>query len=245
MHIDPQTTVVVTGAGISVDSGIRPFRGKDGIWEENPMEMATFRKFMSDPAHFLSWYYQRFVSCRNAVPNEVHEVLSDKGFRVITQNVDDLHQKANHPADRLIEIHGNIRFKRPVQAMYRDELRHADWESIDEDKLVPSLFDLFRIHRDGEVDIESSLRPHILLFDEYYTELYEYEKAITWVEAAETIIFAGTSNSVGITEGILSMSVRAAKRIIVVDPNPSNSFRRNGVELVEKNAKAYFCDLIS
>ena len=99
--------VVITGAGISVESGIKPFRGTNGIWNENPTSMATYAKFTEDPAHFLSWYYERFVSCKDALPNATHEILAKQNIRVITQNVDNLHKKARHPQDSLIEIHGH------------------------------------------------------------------------------------------------------------------------------------------
>jgi NAD-dependent deacetylase len=76
----------------------------------------------------------------------------------------------------------------------------------------------------------------VLLFDEYYSELYETEKAMQWVLEADTIIFIGTSNSVGITEGILKTSLDKGKKIIVVDPNPAASFRTNGVQIIESTA---------
>ncbi len=59
-----QNTVVITGAGISVESGIQPFRGKNGLWNENPTEMATYRNFRTNTSAFLQWYYHRFVSCK-------------------------------------------------------------------------------------------------------------------------------------------------------------------------------------
>ena len=107
-----ENIVVITGAGVSVESGIQPFRGKSGIWEENPMEMATYHKFSTDPGHFLEWYYNRFASCKDALPNAAHEILASKNIKVITQNIDNLHIKANHPVESLVEIHGNINYKR-------------------------------------------------------------------------------------------------------------------------------------
>jgi NAD-dependent deacetylase len=78
------------------------------------------------------------------------------------------------------------------------------------------------------------------LFDEFYTDLYEYEQAIEWVHDADIIIFMGTSNSVGITESILSTSLNYQKEVIVVDPNPAPSFRIKGVKVVESTA-TNFC----
>ncbi len=241
MSMHPNDMVVITGAGISVDSGIKPFRGKDGIWKENPLEMATFKKFMTEPEVFLAWYYQRFIICRNAEPNKVHHLIAEKGFRVITQNVDNLHLNAKHPSHRLVEIHGNITQKRKIQATDRSELEFADWESVDEENLTSSLFEKFHIGAGGAIDMEESYRPHILLFDEYYSDLYEYHKALQWVDEANTILFMGTSNSVGITEGILNMAVNAGKRVVVVDPNPSTSFMQHGVEVNRMTAREY-CD---
>ena len=231
----PENTVIVTGAGISVESGIQPFRGKSGIWEENPMEMATFNKFFNEPISFLTWYYHRFVSSRHALPNLAHEILAEKGVRLITQNIDGLHAKANHPSEKLIEIHGCLHQKRTVDATTREELVDANWDMVDESNIEDSLLNLFKIERPNII-YGHSFRPHVLLFDEYYTELYETEKAMRWVLEADTIIFIGTSNSVGITEGILKTSLSKGKKVMVVDPNPAASFRINGVQIIESKA---------
>ena len=235
-------TVVITGAGISVESGIQPFRGANGIWEENPMEMATFAKYSSEPAVFLSWYYHRFVSCRHAMPNPAHQLLALQEVKVITQNIDGLHRKANHPSEKLIEIHGCLSEKRIVNSTLRSSLIEADWDLVDENNLVESLFKLFNIDKTGQIDYEKSYRPHVLLFDEFYTDLYEYEQAIEWVHDADTVIFMGTSNSVGITEGILHTSLNQNKKIIVVDPNPAPSFRIKSVMVVESTATKFCRD---
>lgn len=233
-------SIVVTGAGISVESGIQPFRGRDGIWEENPMTMATFRKFVTDPAAFLTWYYSRFKSCLNAEPNYTHEILASKGIRVITQNIDALHRKANHVSDSLIEIHGCLNEKRKVSATVRSEIVEAEWSKVDESELEKSLFELFKIKEGGIVSETGSLRPHVLLFDEIYTDLYEIEKAMKWVLESDTIIFMGTSNSVGITEAILGVGLDKRKEVIIVDPNPAESFRLAGVQIYETTA-SQFC----
>jgi NAD-dependent deacetylase len=233
-------TLVITGAGVSVESGIKPFRGKDGIWEENPVEMATFRKFSSDPAGFLTWYYKRFTSCLAAKPNETHSILAGNNIKVITQNIDGLHRAADHPIGNLIEIHGCIHEKRPILAEEWEELIPAEWDKVDENNLVDSLFSLFKIPSNSSIDPETSLRPHILLFDEMYGELYEFEKAMDWVIKADTIIFMGTSNSVGFTDSTLNISCRMGKEIIVVDPNPAKSFEQRGVKIV-KQSSSDFC----
>lgn len=237
-----ENTVVITGAGISVESGIQPFRGKNGLWNENPTEMATYRNFRTNTSGFLQWYYHRFVSCKDALPNNAHKILANQKLKLITQNIDNLHHKAGHAADSLIEIHGNINFKRTIQAMDRDELILAHWDQVDEAHLERDLFELFRIRKDGSIDEQKSMRPHILLFDEYYTELYQYSKAQQWLEEASTIIFIGTSNSVGFTYGALQEALFANKKIMVIDPNPAPSFIQPGIEIVQSTATEFCSD---
>lgn len=231
-----ENTVVITGAGISVESGIQPFRGKNGLWNENPTEMATYRNFRTNTSGFLQWYFHRFVSCKDALPNKAHAILANQNVKLITQNIDNLHHKAGHAADSLIEIHGNINFKRTIQAIDREELVLAHWDQVDENHLERDLFELFRIRKDGSIDEQKSMRPHILLFDEYYTELYQYSKAQQWLEEASTIIFIGTSNSVGFTYGALQEALFANKKIMVVDPNPAPSFVQPGIEIIQSTA---------
>jgi NAD-dependent deacetylase len=107
------------------------------------------------------------------------------------------------------------------------QLKMADWEKIIDPKR--DLKALFNLTSNGEIT-QKSYRPHVLLFDEYYTELYHYKKALDWVNEADTIIFMGTSNSVGFTETVLDISVNQGKKVIVVDPSPSPSFFQKGVE---------------
>ena len=97
----------ITGAGVSVGSGIPAFRGADGFWtigsvNYTPQEMATRRMYEDDPIQFLLWYYKRFASYKNSKPNIVHKWLSDK--YLITQNIDGLDYKAGNK--NYISIHG-------------------------------------------------------------------------------------------------------------------------------------------
>jgi NAD-dependent deacetylase len=234
--MDHQKTLFITGAGISVESGIQAFRGKNGIWNENPMEMATFAKFESKPADFLTWYYHRFVSCKDALPNEAHEILAQQKVKVITQNIDNLHKKAMHPSEFLIEIHGNIYYKRKINDTSINDLIIAHWEQLDENNLQKELFREFKIANNGTINYQKSFRPHILLFDEYYTALYQYELAQDWIKESDTVVFIGTSNSVGITTTTLEIAYMNKKKIIVVDPNPSPSFVLPGIEIFKQTA---------
>ncbi len=108
--------VVSTGAGISKESGIPTFRGKEGIWKKhNPERLASREGFLSDPELVWKWYRQRLFTAKERLPNPGHVTLAGlekliPNFTVITQNVDNLHRRAG--SRNVIELHGNIeRFK--------------------------------------------------------------------------------------------------------------------------------------
>src|SRR5260370_32980994 len=107
--------LVVTGAGISLASGIPTFRGadKDAVWKRDVTELATFHYFCVDPVGSWRWYLSRFAALDTAQPNHGHRALVDlerwcqaKGssFLLVTQNIDDLHRRAG--SKQLIEVHG-------------------------------------------------------------------------------------------------------------------------------------------
>ncbi len=108
-----QPTVVLTGAGISTESGIPDFRSRDGIWARyDPMEYASIDAFLADPAKVWEFYGMRLHVLRDAEPNDGHRPLADLEDRgwvraVITQNIDRLHERAGSRA--LVEVHGSIR----------------------------------------------------------------------------------------------------------------------------------------
>lgn len=103
---------VLTGAGISAESGVPTFRGKDGIWNDRQVEeLATVTTMKKDPAEFWGFYNDRRAQLEKAKPNLGHYALVDierhfEDFTVITQNIDDLHRRAG--TNKLIELHGNI-----------------------------------------------------------------------------------------------------------------------------------------
>ena len=99
----------ITGAGVSAQSGIPTFRGKDGFWtigskNYTPQEMATRYMYENNPEEFLIWYYKRFAKYRNVLPNKVHKWLNNK--KLITQNIDGLDGKAGNKD--YIAIHGRL-----------------------------------------------------------------------------------------------------------------------------------------
>ena len=207
--------VVITGAGISVASGIPPFRkSHDAVWEKNITEKGTWHYFKHHPVDSLSWYLKRFAVIEGKEPNPTHHALKTledwctqekKHFQLVTQNVDGLHHLAG--SKKIIEIHGKYRYSRCINS----KCSYAAPQGKIENSLLD--FDTFTKNPTRETiprcpSCDSIVRPHILWFDEYYDGHidYEYEKAIKNFVEADLLIAIGTSFSVGITESALYFS---------------------------------------
>ena len=224
-----ENILYITGAGVSAESGIPTFRGNDGFWtigsvNYTPQEMATRHMYQNNPEEFLLWYFKRFASYRNVMPNKVHHFLSNK--RLITQNVDGLDGKAGNKD--YIPIHGRL-----DKALIYDEmdnlleLTDAPWDEIDEltdgenNDIKIKLLDAFKISKETKKpELGKSLRPFILLFDEYYTDQYRMSEAESWMRNADHYIFMGTSFSVNITNIALRYAIQNNALIEIVDPEP-------------------------
>ena len=106
--------LVLTGAGVSAESGIPTFRGKDGYWRNlDPTKLATPEAFARDPQLVWDWYRERRQRIRNAQPNAAHEAIARLAqhtdeFLLVTQNVDDLHARAGMATEKMVQIHGDI-----------------------------------------------------------------------------------------------------------------------------------------
>ena len=148
-----QKVVILTGAGISAESGVPTFRGKDGLWRNHrPEELATPSAFQQDPKLVWEWYDWRRNLIKPLSPNEGHKVIASiehkkPEFQLITQNVDGLHQKAG--SQKCLELHGNIWKMRCTK------------ENKVVENLDPSLKTLPPICECG-----ATLRPHIVWFGE-------------------------------------------------------------------------------
>lgn len=125
----PVRVVVLTGAGISAESGVPTFRGEEGLWKKfRPEELATFEAFMANPQLVWEWYEYRRKIIQEIKPNSGHLALVDlqrhfRKFDLITQNVDGLHQRAG--SENVIELHGNIKRNKCISCGKR-------YESLDE-----------------------------------------------------------------------------------------------------------------
>ena len=215
-------TLYITGAGVSAESGIPTFRGEDGFWtigskNYTPMEMATRDMYINNPGEFLAWYYNRFATYRNHGPNKVHHWLSDKNL--ITQNIDGLDGKAGNKD--YIAIHGRLD---QMTVFHDQDIGESinpvttPWDNIEPENLKTSLLDTFKIKKKPKLN--QSLKPYVLLFDEYYTDLYRITEAQKRMNNAEKIVFMGTSFSVNITSMALDIAMKNEIPVEVVDPDP-------------------------
>jgi len=223
MEIKQPETLYITGAGVSAESGIPTFRGEDGYWtigskNYTPQEMATRYMYQHKPAEFLIWYYQRYATYSDYGPNDVHFWLADKNL--ITQNIDGLDGKAGN--NNYISIHGRLD-KMTLFHNQGDDVSviSTPWDDVDSNNVQASLLELFNIDKQhSQPVLDKSYKPFVLLFDEYYTELYRISEAQQRMQQAERILFIGTSFSVNITQMALQIAQQNSIPIEVVDPDP-------------------------
>ncbi len=195
---------VLTGAGVSAESGIKTFRDSDGLWEgHDVMEVASPEGFQRNPATVLDFYNQRRRQLLTVQPNEAHIALANLEKKhevtIITQNVDDLHERAG--STNVIHLHGELLKARSTY----DESLVLDWK---ED-----------LNLGDFCEFNHQLRPHIVWFGEMVPMI---ETAAETVEKADAIIIVGTSMQVYPAAGLVQYAKRDA-HIYFIDPNPSIS----------------------
>ena len=252
------TTLYVTGAGVSAESGIPTFRGEDGYWtigsvNYTPQEMATRQMYEANPGQFLLWYYRRFASYRDVPPNDVHRWLADEcnagHARLITQNIDGLDGRAGNRD--YVCIHGRL----DLMTRYDDQMALHDAMPPSRDvtgtgdeggmhdvfsaaPFIPAPWDGVAPDTGSDAALEAellaqcqidaaagpqpgvSLKPYVLLFDEYYTDLYRMGTAESWMAEASRMVFVGTSFSVNITAIALRSAISRGIPVEIVDPAP-------------------------
>lgn len=244
--------VILTGAGVSVASGIAPFRkSSDALWERNVTELATRRYFEACPSESWEWYRARFGGILDKLPNPTHQALveledwcetNETDYVLITQNIDLLHRKAGSRA--LIEIHGRADLCRCVNPQCElaaprglIQISDLDFQGFDQ---LPSIDTLPRCPQ-----CSALVRPHILWFDERYTdhEAYQYESALNAFETADLLLCLGTSFSVGITESALYFSELSGAEVWTVDPAPLLDFA--GMHTITGKSEALLPELMN
>lgn len=210
--VESSCTVALTGAGISVPSGIPDFRSPGtGMWEKvNPLEVATIQAFRRDPARFWSFYRPRFESLAEVRPNPAHEALVELEGRglleaVVTQNVDRLHRKAG--TGRLIEVHGSIDTSSCVSCGATWPLEEVEGLFDDEGIAVCT-------HCLGHV------KPDVVLFGELLPEAAMAE-AQELASTAELLLCVGSSLEVYPVAGLPELTLASGGRIALLTKGPT------------------------
>lgn len=223
----------VTGAGISLASGIPTFRGSDpdAVWAHDVMQKGTNSFYLRHPHKSWAWYLARFDTTRHCEPNAAHHALVTieqkiPSTRVITQNVDGLHGEAG--TKNLIEIHGSAHKIRctNTHCKYGAPRGFLTWDDEDHRKHLERVFNDFRAQPTRQKVprcplCRKYLRAHVLWFDETYAghEDYGLKKALRWSEEGTVLIYVGTSNSVGITSMIKDSFWYEDQCIFNIDPH--------------------------
>lgn len=198
--------VVSTGAGVSAESGISTFRDAGGLWESYPvMQVASAEGFRRDPELVHEFYNARRRDLLKAAPNAAHKALAelekDYDVYIITQNVDDLHERAG--STHVLHLHGELMKMRSVtNPDYIEPL------SIEHLETTPATRG-----RNGD-----PMRPHIVFFNEPVPNI---DKAIRLAQEADIFVVIGTSLVVYPAAGLINC-VRPGTPIYYIDPNPAD-----------------------
>jgi NAD-dependent deacetylase len=222
--MEKKKLVVLTGAGISAESGLKTFRDSDGLWEGYDVhEVATPRAWKKNPQLVLDFYNMRRQDVAKAQPNAAHKALADleKDFAVhiITQNIDDLHERAG--STQVLHLHGEI-FK----------MRSEKNENL-----------VYEIRKDimlGDVaEDKAQLRPHIVWFEEPVPMI---ERAAYIASEADIFVVIGTSLVVYPAAGLVHYVPPVVPKFIIDKNIPETGYLRS-LSIIEKPATEGVKDL--
>ena len=215
--------VILSGAGMSAESGISTFRDAGGLWDKYPvMQVASAEGYVRDPELVINFYNERRKQLLDVEPNAGHiglaELEKDFNVTVVTQNVDNLHERAG--STRIIHLHGELTkvcsSRDPYNPRYVRELKPEEYEVKMGDKAG-----------DG-----SQLRPFIVWFGEAVPEI---ETAVYYVEKADIFVIIGTSMNVYPAAGLLNYVPRTAE-VYLIDPKPVDTHSMRQIHIIQKGA---------
>lgn len=215
--------VILSGAGMSAESGISTFRDAGELWDKYPvMQVASAEGYVRDPELVINFYNERRKQLLDVEPNAGHiglaELEKDFNVTVVTQNVDNLHERAG--STRIIHLHGELTkvcsSRDPYNPRYVRELKPEEYEVKMGDKAG-----------DG-----SQLRPFIVWFGEAVPEI---ETAVDYVEKADIFVIIGTSMNVYPAAGLLNYVPRTAE-VYLIDPKPVDTHSMRQIHIIQKGA---------
>jgi|SRR2546423_1667624 NAD-dependent protein deacetylase/lipoamidase len=225
--------LVLTGAGVSAESGIPTFRARNGYWRNlDPTKLATPEAFERDPKLVWEWYRERRHRIRNAQPNAAHEAIAElaqhaEEFLLVTQNVDNLHARAGVPAEKMVQIHGDIFVTRCSRCEFAEKGSGGSPEPPTGGSVQPESERLSSIGpaSDNDVDVprcsqcNALMRPGVVWFGEQlpWKEVQRVENFLD-AGACDVVIVAGTTATFGY---IIDWALHASRRggeLIEVNP---------------------------
>lgn len=235
--VNARKAVVLTGAGVSVPSGIPDFRTPEtGMWANvDPMEVAHIDTFRNDPERFWSFYGERFASLGDKLPNGAHEAIAELERRglieaVITQNIDRLHHMAG--TEDLIEVHGSIEFSECFSCGKSFELEWVRDQAADQG-----------IPRCDECDPPPPLKPNVVLFGEMLPEDALHRSAQLASEV-DVMIAIGSSLVVHPVAGLPSITLRSGGQVALITNGPT-PFDNDAFVKLDGDVEAEMQSLIS
>ena len=222
-----QYITFLVGAGLSADSGIPTFRGKDGYWVNGSVnykaeDIGTLHMFVVNPQEVWKWYLYRRGVTTAAQPNKGHfalkaieDLIGDR-FALVSQNVDGLHKRAGSSRERTYLIHGDFDYVRCSRECSDEWYPFPDGISMvnrDKNVITDAEWDLLTCPKCGEL-----LRPNVLWFDEYYNETdYKLFSVLKVMENTGLLITLGTSGATGLPARMVDMGLE--KQALVVEVN--------------------------
>ena len=200
--------VVLTGAGVSAESGVSTFRDSDGLWEKHKVEdVASIEGWYRNPSLVLDFYNARRTQLATVKPNAAHfsiASLEDEwNVTVVTQNVDNLHERAG--STKIIHLHGELTKVRPENCC-------NDYDGYSEETVFDIGYDTIALG--DKAPNGAQLRPHIVWFGEAVPKI---DQAIDAVESADVLLIVGTSLQVYPAAGLYAYA-KAGTPIYIIDP---------------------------
>jgi NAD-dependent deacetylase len=207
---------VLTGAGISTDSGIPDFRGPQGIWTKDPaaQRMSTLSAYVSDPElRIRSWQNRRAHSAWTAEPNVGHRVLVDlerrgKLVAILTQNIDGLHQKAGSAPERVLELHGTLWDAECLSCRERRPMAEV-LDRVDAGESDPPCTTCGGILKSATISFGQALDPDVL------------QRAFEAAADCQLFLAVGSSLTVQPAAGTCGIALEAGARLVVVNNEPT------------------------
>jgi NAD-dependent deacetylase len=213
---ESERIVVLTGAGISTDSGIPDFRGPQGVWTKNPKaeQLSNIHYYMSDPeVRRLAWQSRVEHPAWRAAPNAGHVALVElerrkKLLALVTQNIDGLHQRAGHAADRVVEVHGTVHQVMCMQCNWRGPMQET-LDRVRGGEADPSCRNCGGILKSATISFGQPLVPEVI------------DRAMLAAADADLFMAVGTSLQVYPIAGLLPVAKDAGARVVIANAEPT------------------------